>query len=125
LTVADEPRGDNLRVFRSISKDARMRRYAGSLDECPMAYKAPEGIISAIGDTVNIEKSYDQSITLKQVAKKDIDHKTIGKSRDPVRNELHLGSQCADKRAIRGFAYRYIYILTWASPRTNISLTRK
>jgi len=29
---------------------------AGSLDECPMAYKAPEGIISAIGDTVNIEK---------------------------------------------------------------------
>ncbi len=29
---------------------------AGSLDECPMAYKAPEGIIAAIGDTVSIEK---------------------------------------------------------------------
>ena len=30
---------------------------AGSIDECPMAYKAPEGIISAIGDAVNIEKA--------------------------------------------------------------------
>ena len=30
---------------------------AGSIDECPMAYKAPESIISVIGDTVNIEKT--------------------------------------------------------------------
>ena len=29
----------------------------GTIDECPMAYKAPEGIISVIGDTVNIEKT--------------------------------------------------------------------
>ncbi|MCL2461341.1 MAG: RtcB family protein [Defluviitaleaceae bacterium] len=28
----------------------------GSLDECPMAYKAPDGIISLIGDAVRIEK---------------------------------------------------------------------
>ena len=30
---------------------------AGSIDECPMAYKAPEGIIASIGDTVSIEKA--------------------------------------------------------------------
>ena len=30
---------------------------AGTIDECPMVYKAPEAIISAIGDTVNIEKT--------------------------------------------------------------------
>ena len=30
---------------------------AGSIDECPMVYKAPESIISAIGDTVKIEKT--------------------------------------------------------------------
>ncbi|MCL2810986.1 MAG: RtcB family protein [Clostridia bacterium] len=30
---------------------------AGSIDECPMAYKAPEGIIAFIGDTVRIEKT--------------------------------------------------------------------
>jgi len=30
---------------------------AGTIDECPMAYKAPEGIVSVIGDTVNIEKT--------------------------------------------------------------------
>jgi len=30
---------------------------AGSIDECPMAYKAPEGIISSIGDAVKIEKT--------------------------------------------------------------------
>lgn len=30
---------------------------AGTIDECPMAYKAPEGIISVIGDTVKIEKT--------------------------------------------------------------------
>ena len=30
---------------------------AGSIDECPMAYKAPDMIISAIGDTVCIEKT--------------------------------------------------------------------
>jgi len=29
---------------------------AGSLDECPMVYKAPESIINAVGDTVRIEK---------------------------------------------------------------------
>ncbi len=29
---------------------------AGSVDECPMAYKSPEGIIAALGDTVRIEK---------------------------------------------------------------------
>jgi len=28
----------------------------GSIDECPMAYKAPDSIISLIGDTVRIEK---------------------------------------------------------------------
>jgi hypothetical protein len=27
-----------------------------TLDECPMAYKAPQTIIAAIGDTVRIEK---------------------------------------------------------------------
>ena len=30
---------------------------AGSIDECPMAYKAPDGIIALIGDTVSIEKT--------------------------------------------------------------------
>ena len=30
---------------------------AGSIDECPMAYKAPDGIIKLIGDTVSIDKS--------------------------------------------------------------------
>ena len=30
---------------------------AGSIDECPMAYKAPEGIIALIGDTVRIDKT--------------------------------------------------------------------
>ena len=30
---------------------------AGSIDECPMAYKAPEGIIALIKDTVRIEKT--------------------------------------------------------------------
>ena len=30
---------------------------AGSIDECPMAYKAPEGIIALIGDTVSIAKT--------------------------------------------------------------------
>lgn len=30
---------------------------AGSIDECPMAYKAPEEIIPVIGDTVKIEKT--------------------------------------------------------------------
>ena len=29
----------------------------GSIDECPMVYKAPDDIISLIGDTVSIEKS--------------------------------------------------------------------
>ena len=30
---------------------------AGSIDECPMVYKAPEGIIALIKDTVRIEKT--------------------------------------------------------------------
>ena len=30
---------------------------AGTIDECPMAYKKPTSIISLIGDTVNIEKT--------------------------------------------------------------------
>jgi len=30
---------------------------AGSIDECPMVYKAPESITSVIGDTVKIEKT--------------------------------------------------------------------
>ena len=29
----------------------------GSIDECPMVYKSPEGIIASIGDTVTIEKT--------------------------------------------------------------------
>ena len=29
----------------------------GSIDECPMVYKAPDDIISLIGDTVSIKKS--------------------------------------------------------------------
>ena len=30
---------------------------AGSIDECPMAYKAPDGIIALIEDTVSIERT--------------------------------------------------------------------
>jgi hypothetical protein len=28
----------------------------GSLDECPMVYKAPDRILEAIGDTVEVEQ---------------------------------------------------------------------
>ena len=58
-----EIKGTSLRVATCSKQNSRRgglevstTANAGSIDESPMAYKTPEGIISAIRDTVIIEK---------------------------------------------------------------------